>query len=49
MTGALLRFAMAPAGQGEAFWWFGQLAVIKADAAHTCGRYTLVEAHRPAQ
>ena len=47
MTGAPLRFAMAPAGQREAFWWFGQLAVIKADAAHTRGRYTLVELTAP--
>jgi mannose-6-phosphate isomerase-like protein (cupin superfamily) len=47
MTGAPLPFATAPAGHGEAFWWFGQLAVIKADAAHTCGRYTLVELTAP--
>ena len=47
MTGAPLPFAMAPAGQGEAFWWFGQLAVIKADAAHTRDRYTLVELTAP--
>lgn len=30
-------------GEGEARWWFGQLATIKATAADTGGAYTLVE------
>jgi quercetin dioxygenase-like cupin family protein len=32
-----------PPGEGEARWWFGQLAVVKATAADTAGAYTLVE------
>lgn len=32
-----------PAGEGEARWWFGQLATIKATAADTGGAFTLVE------
>jgi quercetin dioxygenase-like cupin family protein len=31
------------AGEGEARWWFGQLAVIKATAKDTAGGHTLVE------
>lgn len=31
------------AGEGEARWWFGQLAVIKATAEDTDGGFTLVE------
>jgi mannose-6-phosphate isomerase-like protein (cupin superfamily) len=31
------------AGEGEARWWFGQLAVIKATAEDTGGGHTLVE------
>ena len=34
--------AVAP-GEGDAYWWFGQLAVIKARAADTGGAYSLVE------
>jgi quercetin dioxygenase-like cupin family protein len=34
--------AVAP-GEGDAYWWFGQLAVIKARAADTGGAYALVE------
>jgi quercetin dioxygenase-like cupin family protein len=30
-------------GEGEARWWFGQLATMKATAADTGGAYTLVE------
>jgi mannose-6-phosphate isomerase-like protein (cupin superfamily) len=30
-------------GEGEALWWFGQLATVKATAADTGGAYTLVE------
>jgi mannose-6-phosphate isomerase-like protein (cupin superfamily) len=32
-----------PAGAGDARWWFGQLATVKATAADTGGAYTLVE------
>ena len=35
-------FAYEP-GQGEAWWWIGMLATIKATAEQTGGRYTLVE------
>ena len=31
------------AGEGEARWWFGQLAVIKSTAESTGGGHTLVE------
>ena len=41
-TEALPARALA-AGEGEARWWFGQLAVIKATAADTGGGHTLVE------
>ena len=30
-------------GEGDARWWFGQLATMKATAADTGGTYTLVE------
>jgi mannose-6-phosphate isomerase-like protein (cupin superfamily) len=32
-----------PSGQGEARWWFGSLVEIKATAAATGGRFTVVE------
>jgi mannose-6-phosphate isomerase-like protein (cupin superfamily) len=32
-----------PPGTGDARWWFGQLATVKAVAADTGGAYTLVE------
>jgi hypothetical protein len=35
-------FALGP-GEGEAWWWFGGLATIKATREQTGGRYTLVE------
>ena len=35
-------FAHEP-GEGEAWWWMGGLATIKATAEQTGGRYTLVE------
>src|SRR5215210_7939418 len=35
-------FALEP-GEGEAWWWFGWLATVKATAEQTGGRYTLVE------
>lgn len=36
-----------PSGQGEARWWLGALTVIKATAAETGGRLTLVEVSDP--
>lgn len=41
-TQTLAARALA-AGEGDARWWFGQLAVIKATAADTGGGHTLVE------
>jgi quercetin dioxygenase-like cupin family protein len=38
-----LPAAASRPGAGEARWWFGQLALIKAGAPETDGRYTLVE------
>src|SRR4028119_1539188 len=34
-------------GEGEALWWMGMLATIKATAEQTGGRYTLVEILAP--
>ena len=34
-------FAHEP-GEGEAWWWFGNLATIKATKEQTGGRYSLV-------
>lgn len=39
-------FALGP-GEGEAWWWFGALATIKATGEQTGGRYTLVEILAP--
>src|SRR5918998_5805685 len=39
-------FAHEP-GEGEAVWWIGMLATIKATAEQTGGRYTLVEILAP--
>ena len=39
-------FAHEP-GEGEALWWIGMLATIKATAEQTGGRYTLVEILAP--
>ena len=39
-------FAHGP-GEGEALWWFGVLATIKATAEQTGGQYTLVEILAP--
>ena len=39
----LLKTAAVARGQGEARWWFGMLAEIKATAADTGGQFTLVE------
>jgi quercetin dioxygenase-like cupin family protein len=40
---AALPPAASGPGAGTARWWFGQLALIKAGAPETDGRYTLVE------
>jgi mannose-6-phosphate isomerase-like protein (cupin superfamily) len=39
-------FAYEP-GEGEAWWWIGMLATIKATAEQTGGQYTLVEVLAP--
>ena len=39
-------FAHVP-GEGEALWWIGMLATIKATAEQTGGQYTLVEILAP--
>ncbi|MBA2724696.1 MAG: hypothetical protein H0U53_01795, partial [Actinobacteria bacterium] len=38
-----LEVASVGNGDGEARWWFGALAEIKATAADTGGQFTLVE------
>ena len=38
-----LKPVAVPSGEGEARWWFGSLAVIKATAADTGGQMTIVE------
>ncbi len=43
---AIRTFAHEP-GEGEAWWWFGLLATIKATSEQTGGRYTLVEILAP--
>ncbi len=35
------------AGEGEAFWWLGSLAVIKATPADTGGQMTIIEITEP--
>jgi mannose-6-phosphate isomerase-like protein (cupin superfamily) len=42
-----LPMQVMAAGAGRAWWWFGQLAKVKAGADETHGRYTLVEIHAP--
>jgi len=42
-TTAALEAVAVRAGEGEARWWFGQLAEIKATAADTGGRFTIVQ------
>jgi quercetin dioxygenase-like cupin family protein len=47
-TSSAARRAMAvSSGEGEARWWFGQLAEIKATAADTAGQLTIVEVTCP--
>ena len=43
---AIRTFAHEP-GEGEARWWFGLLATIKATKEQTGGHYTLVEVLEP--
>ncbi len=38
-----LQPVAVPGDQGEARWWFGALAVIKATSADTGGQLTIVE------
>ena len=45
-TAASRSFAHEP-GEGEAWWWFGLLATIKATEEQTDGRYSLVEILAP--
>ena len=43
----VLETVAVATGKGEARWWFGQLAEIKATAADTGGQFTLVEVTCP--
>src|SRR5207244_36275 len=42
-TNQALAAATVKTGDGEARWWFGQLAEIKATAADTGGQFTIIE------
>ena len=42
-TTQTLNAAAVPTGEGEAIWWFGALAEIKATAADTGGLMTIIE------
>jgi quercetin dioxygenase-like cupin family protein len=42
-----LEPASVPADEGEALWWMGSLAVIKATTADTGGQMTIVEITEP--
>jgi quercetin dioxygenase-like cupin family protein/ketosteroid isomerase-like protein len=42
-SGVQLAPVAVPAGEGEARWWFGALAVIKATSVDTGGQMTIVE------
>jgi quercetin dioxygenase-like cupin family protein len=46
VEGAIRTFAHEP-GEGEALWWLGMLATIKATGEQTGGRYSLVEVLAP--
>ena len=46
-TAQTLTPVAVPKDAGEARWWFGSLAVIKATAAHTGGQMTIVEITNP--
>jgi quercetin dioxygenase-like cupin family protein len=43
LTSEALGAVALRSGEGEARWWFGQLAEIKATAADTGGQFTIVE------
>jgi mannose-6-phosphate isomerase-like protein (cupin superfamily) len=45
--GAASRTLAREPGEGEAWWWVGLLATIKATKGQTGGRYTLVEILAP--
>lgn len=47
-TGGRARPAVVRAGEGEARWWLGALAVIRATAADTVGAMTVIEVTEPA-
>lgn len=47
-TTQALNATAVPAGEGEAIWWFGALAEIKATGADTGGLMTIVEVTEPA-
>ena len=47
MTQEALEALAVRSGEGEARWWLGQLAEIKATAADTDGRLTIVEVTCP--
>ena len=46
VDGASRIFAHEP-GEGEAWWWFGVLATLKATGEQTGGHYALVEILAP--
>jgi quercetin dioxygenase-like cupin family protein len=47
MTTEALAATAVRSEEGEARWWLGQLAVIKATAADTGGQFTIVEVTSP--
>jgi quercetin dioxygenase-like cupin family protein len=47
MTTDTLEPAAVRSAEGDARWWFGALAVIKATAADTGGQFTIVEMTEP--
>lgn len=46
-TSEALAAAVVSSGKGEARWWLGALAEIKATAADTAGQFTLIEMTHP--
>lgn len=47
MTNDVNGAAYVPAAGGEALWWFGALAVIRATGADTAGQMCIVEVTEP--
>jgi len=47
MTTHVSTSPLSPTAQGQPRWFFGMLAEVKASAADTAGRYTLVEVTAP--